>query len=378
MPPTKVTYQQINAFINEKVNRRRADIQEALPMVIKVLQELHKDVETQEPRFIPTLIQPDEGSRYIGFHVLGPHEYEVVFYLNQMGVFNFVDDGSLQGCAVLKLSDGRKRSMSLWVEFITASGYLSARKIRSRFQALVAQSLEKPQFRDKIKMINDTSDVRLQVYDKFNVKITCAFRCTDIWPRSANRWPPVGSPWPTADLIKHVENEGFDLFSLDFAPPVAAGGPNAATSANKQQQGTANSMEGDAWVFSMSHLEKDLLGNHQSNRHKTYSILRTLRDRHLNFPGSPITYSILRMLVLFECEKHVSDHEWQDYNLGDRLIGVLLQLVSCLQCRKCPHYFLSNVDLFRGKSPQILEHSAKVAWNLVRQLLLCENALETL
>lgn len=55
-----------------------------------------------------------------------------------MGVFNFVDDGSLPGCAVLKLSDGRKRSMSLWVEFITASGYLSARKIRSRFQTLVS------------------------------------------------------------------------------------------------------------------------------------------------------------------------------------------------------------------------------------------------
>jgi len=58
-----------------------------------------------------------------------------------MGVFNFVDDGSIPGCAVLKLSDGRKRSMSLWVEFITASGYLSARKIRSRFQALVSESL---------------------------------------------------------------------------------------------------------------------------------------------------------------------------------------------------------------------------------------------
>ena len=46
-----------------------------------------------------------------------------------MGEFNFVDDGSMPGCAVLKLSDGRKRSMSLWVEFITASGYLSARLV---------------------------------------------------------------------------------------------------------------------------------------------------------------------------------------------------------------------------------------------------------
>lgn len=78
---------------------------------------------------------------YIGLNVVSSTEFEVILFLNQMGVFNFVDDGSLPGCAVLKLSDGRKRSMSLWVEFITASGYLSARKIRSRFQTLVSASL---------------------------------------------------------------------------------------------------------------------------------------------------------------------------------------------------------------------------------------------
>lgn len=60
------------------------------------------------------------------------------------------------------------------------------------------------------------------------------------------------------------------------------------------------------------------------------------------------------------------------------VLGVLLQLVSCLQCRRCPHYFLSNMDLFRGKPPQLLEHSAKIAWNLVRTLLLCDRALESL
>ena len=86
--------------------------------------------------------------------------------LIQAGVFNFVDDGSLPGCAVLKLSDGRKRSMSLWVEFITASGYLSARKIRSRFQTLVAQACDKCAYRDSVKMIADTTEVSATRGDK--------------------------------------------------------------------------------------------------------------------------------------------------------------------------------------------------------------------
>ena len=41
------------------------------------------------------------------------------------------------------------------------------------------------------------------------------------------------------------------------------------------------------------------------------------------------------------------------------MISLLLQLISCLQCRKCPHYFLPNVDLFKGKSIQSLDNAAK-------------------
>lgn len=51
-----------------------------------------------------------------------PTEYSILLYLNHMAVFSFIDEGSVPGCGALKLCDGRKRSMSLWVEFITASG----------------------------------------------------------------------------------------------------------------------------------------------------------------------------------------------------------------------------------------------------------------
>merc|ERR1711971_1449808 len=83
----------------------------------------------------------------------------------------------MPGCAVLKLSDGRKRSMSLWVEFITASGYLSARKIRCRFQTLVAQACDKSSYRDSVKMVNDASEVKIRIREKYVVQITPAFKC---------------------------------------------------------------------------------------------------------------------------------------------------------------------------------------------------------
>ncbi|VDO12626.1 unnamed protein product, partial [Brugia timori] len=121
-----VTSYQVSHYFNERVATRKSHVHKAIYMIAKIVQEILKEVEAQEPRFISTLIE--NNGRYEGIIVHSPCEYEVILYLNQMGVFNFVDDGSIQGCAVLKLSDGRKRSMSLWVEFITASGYLSARK----------------------------------------------------------------------------------------------------------------------------------------------------------------------------------------------------------------------------------------------------------
>ena len=115
-----------------------------------------------------------------------------------MGVFNLVDDGTTPGCAALKLSDGRKRSMSLWVEFITASGYLSSRKIRARFQSLMASALEKSRFAPILSLCHKTTDVVLSVSGSYCIRIIPAFRCGGMWPRSAQNWPRADSNqiWP--------------------------------------------------------------------------------------------------------------------------------------------------------------------------------------
>lgn len=316
----------------------------------------------------------------------------MILYLNQMGVFNYIDDGTIPGCAVLKLSDGRKRSMSLWVEFITASGYLSARKIRSRFQTLVSQTIEKSPLNEKCKLLQDSNDVKLLVYGKYIVQITCAFRCNGIWPRSANQWPSPHSSWPNAELVKEVRTNGFDLLSREQCPAnlLQQNKQQQLQQLNQhhqqqqqnqlqqsqQQQGNTNMMEGDAWVINMSHAERILLSH--INRNRVYSILKTLRDRHLDFPGSAVTNNMIKMIVLYECEKHCNDNEWHDFCIGDRLIGILLQIVSCLQCRRCPHFFLPHLDILRGRSSKSMDESAKAVWALVRHLMLDAMALERL
>lgn len=154
--------------------------------------------------------------------------------------------------------------------------------------------------------------------------------------------------------------EGFDLLSKES---VIFQGKNA-------------NMEGDSWILSFHEAENRLLQG--AYRKRCLSILKTLRDRHLDLPGNPITSYHFKTLLLYECEKHPRELEWDENCLGDRINGILLQLISCLQCRRCPHYFLPSLDLFKGKSPTSLENASKHVWRLSRELLTSTRALEKL
>lgn len=63
--------------------------------VCKVVQDVLKEVEVQEPRFISSLTECN--GRYEGLDVVSPGEFEVVLYLNQMGAFKTVPNGGAVG-----------------------------------------------------------------------------------------------------------------------------------------------------------------------------------------------------------------------------------------------------------------------------------------
>ena len=141
----------------------------------------------------------------------------------------------------------------------------------------------------------------------------------------------------------------------------------------QQQQ---SSSEGDSWVISFAENENKLLVG--GTRRKCLSILKCLRDRHLDLPGQPVNNYIMKTLVLYECEKHPYDCEWEEPNLGERINGITLQLIACLQSRRFPAYFSSSVDMFRGKDPRQLDLAAKQTWRLQRELLFNSRCLDNL
>jgi hypothetical protein len=169
----------------------------------------------------------------------------------------------------------------------------------------------------------------------------------------------VAPPWPHPSVVAEVKSDGFDLLSKES--PYAR---------------EKSSVDGDAWVLSFRSAEQALLTG--GCRRRCLSVLKTLRDRHLDLPGRPVDNYHLTTLVLHECEKHPRDSDWDELCLGDRVNGVLLQLISCLQNRRCPHYFLPGLDLLRGRSASALDAAAKHAWRILRELLTNSRSLEKL
>ncbi|XP_039266091.1 putative nucleotidyltransferase MAB21L1 [Styela clava] len=354
---SKLAYH-LNKYYTERTMSRKSMLASRVFEVGKTITDILKEVETQEPRFISTLNEVD--GRLDGLDVISPTEFQVAFYLNQMGVFNFVDDGSIPGCAVLKLSDGRKRSMSLWVEFITASGYLSARKVRARFHTLVGQAIDRCNYRSCVKLMTDSTDVILLIRDVYTVRVIPAFKCTGIWPRSASHWPDPKVQWPMVNKVAEVKSNGFNLLSMQIPMSVER----------------HSNAESDAWVMSFTHSEEVLISG--GCRRRCLSILKTLRDRHLDFAGKSLNNYHMKTLVLYECEKHPREEEWIEVCIGDRLLGILIQFISCLQCRRFPHYFLPGVDLLAGSNPAILETAARTVWRLAREVITNGTNLDSL
>lgn len=82
-PQSKLLFQ-VNKYYGDRVHQRKFAVAKTIREICKVVQDVLKEVEVQEPRFISSLTEIN--GRYEGFDVLSPSEFEVVLYLNQGSV----------------------------------------------------------------------------------------------------------------------------------------------------------------------------------------------------------------------------------------------------------------------------------------------------
>jgi len=79
---------------------------------------------------------------------------------------------------------------------------------------------------------------------------------------------------------------------------------------------------GDAWILAFNEAEIKLIDG--ANRKVVLSVLKALRELHLDV--DVINSNHLCNLLLSECEKHPNEEEWAPEVIGDRIVGILLQV----------------------------------------------------
>ncbi|KAI0981921.1 hypothetical protein GJ496_004280 [Pomphorhynchus laevis] len=322
--------------------------------IMRVVSNIFQFIEVREPRFVSSMLF-DEDGRLDCISMKEQNIFEVILFLNQMGVFYFTDDNMTPGCGVLKLCDGRKRCMSLWVEFITASGYLSAKKIRARFHSLFTETISQSDFCDRININSQNTEVRFELDNQYTIEIIPAFRCADMWPNTARQWIPIPNSFGVSDVItlKELRQKGFILMSKELP----AGTPS---------KGCA---DGDAWLISFNDIEARILD--QLGRLRCISLLETimssLNPSQENRKG-PINLNIMRTIVLYESDKHCDHCYWQESKMIERVNSCMLQLVACLNSGQCLHYFIPGVNLFKSYDKDELINTAKQVWSNLRSL----------
>lgn len=79
-------------------------------------------------------------------------------------------------------------------------------------------------------------------------------------------------------------------------------------------------MEGDAWAISMENAER-ILFTQPPCRQKVLNILKTLRDKHLDYPDTATSNYLLKTLVLWECEKHPRSYKYIFTQIG-KILGL--------------------------------------------------------
>ena len=62
---------------------------------------------------------------------------------------------------------------------------------------------------------------------------------------------------------------------------------------------------------------------------------------------------VLQTLVLYECEKHSREEEWEEAHIGDRISGILMQLISCLQVHQQYHHLMEVLS----QASSVFEHN---------------------
>ena len=122
----------LETFIKTKVRAEKQRTSSNIENALQILKDVFARINVHEPRF-SCKFQNNDG-RIKGLYAKNPDHLELRVYLDQIEMFDIIENCAPKGATFLDIKDERSKAVCVWSEFLTAAGHLSSRKIRERFQ----------------------------------------------------------------------------------------------------------------------------------------------------------------------------------------------------------------------------------------------------
>lgn len=158
------------------------------------------------------------------------------------------------------------------------------------------------------------------------------------WPACCQEWTQRKRLWPPQTLVDEIIQEGFHLVPKVSSP------------------------QGDEeldWRFSFSKAEGKLMtAKGLGKRNYCYRIFKMAIKENIISTCSLLTSYHLKTLLLWASERQ-PPARWSDENLSVCFLGLLDDLLHSLLNGSCPHYFISDLNLFSNCSTDHLHYLAR-------------------
>ena len=258
--------------------------------------------------------------------------------------------------------------LKTWSEFLETSNKirygkakLSARKLKERFRRNYIKNNPFPLSINghNVKRVDDGPSIPVCYSKPFNEESkdiesffknfpdldfdhVLAIKCNG-WPLCAQEWIFRPRCWPSQDLVQTIVKEGFHIVCK-------------------------SSPEGD-FRLSYSNAETLLIGNLSDLQFKTYRAFKSLVSLYKenfspNAKKAVCSYH-LKTIVLWYCEK--SDPiDWTEDKIVDHLLSLIDDLISKLNDKNLPMYFMPKYNLIEGLDDitQAVKQMTEVRLNL--------------
>ncbi|XP_019625270.1 PREDICTED: cyclic GMP-AMP synthase-like, partial [Branchiostoma belcheri] len=332
------------------------------PIVNCILEEIKKMAVDEGEDDIFRLRQLNSGSYFENLKVDTTNEFDFMFCIYGQKLTLEETEPSL-GMVAVKLPRKNKSSLR---NYLTPDGYLSPKKLLNRFRGLVEQTIETlsaagadSPFKDlEFKLMRQKDGcpaVTLNVAKKrlqMSIDLVFALEVPTPWPKCTKGWNQSVTHWPDSRDIRAIKRNELHL--------VAKAAPH-----DKDPDGEK------LWRLSFSQAEKEIFNGRgqilsptDASNHATLcrkDCLRCLKyikyklqltggvSRDVDFASYHLKTVLLHAIVK-------RPDGWENENLVTCLVCVIDVLVSSIETRHLPHFFIPGYNLFEPAIFKGLEH----------------------